>query len=154
MKRGQIALEFLTTYGWAMMVVLVMIGGLAYLGVTDPSRFVSERCVADSGFLCEDFQLFDNQLRVLLRNNQGNSINIVNATVVNEDNIEISDCEGFSSTSLNNRQTHTFECDLSQTLSTNLLSRIELEFTFYNTASGSTFNRTRRVEVLAIAMES
>ena len=40
MRRGQAALEFLTTYGWAFLVILVMIGALAYFGVLDPERFV------------------------------------------------------------------------------------------------------------------
>lgn len=44
-KKAQAALEFLTTYGWAILVVLVMIGALAYFGVLNPSKFAAERCV-------------------------------------------------------------------------------------------------------------
>ena len=44
MKRGQAALEFLSTYGFAFLIILVMIGALAYFGVLDPTRFLPNRC--------------------------------------------------------------------------------------------------------------
>jgi hypothetical protein len=43
-KKGQAALEFLTTYGWAFLVILVMIGALAYFGVLNPKNFLPNRC--------------------------------------------------------------------------------------------------------------
>jgi hypothetical protein len=45
MKKGQAALEFLTTYGWAFLVILVMIGALAYFGVLNPKNALPERCL-------------------------------------------------------------------------------------------------------------
>ena len=44
-KRGQAAMEFLMTYGWAILVVLIAIGALAYFGVLNPEKFVQDRCV-------------------------------------------------------------------------------------------------------------
>ena len=35
-KKSQAAMEFLMTYGWAILVVLVAIGALAYFGVLSP----------------------------------------------------------------------------------------------------------------------
>lgn len=43
-KRGQAALEFLTTYGWAFLVILIMIGALAYFGVLNPKSILPSRC--------------------------------------------------------------------------------------------------------------
>ena len=54
-QRGQAALEFLTTYGWAFLVILVVIGALAYFGVLDPSKFVPERCTMQQEFTCKDY---------------------------------------------------------------------------------------------------
>ncbi len=51
-KRAQAALEFLTTYGWAFLVIIVMIGALAYFGVLNPEKFVSERCNLGVEFQC------------------------------------------------------------------------------------------------------
>lgn len=42
MKKGQAAMEFLMTYGWAILVVLIAIGALAYFGVLSPERFKPE----------------------------------------------------------------------------------------------------------------
>jgi hypothetical protein len=56
-RRAQAALEFLTTYGWAFLVILIMIGALAYFGVLNPSNLVPDKCVASSGFSCEEAQV-------------------------------------------------------------------------------------------------
>ena len=42
--KSQAALEFLTTYGWAFIIILLMIGTLAYFGVLSPSKTLPERC--------------------------------------------------------------------------------------------------------------
>ncbi|HLP79059.1 MAG TPA: hypothetical protein VK158_00330 [Acidobacteriota bacterium] len=51
-KKAQSALEFLTTYGWAFLIILIMIGALSYFGVLDPARFLPDKCVATTGFSC------------------------------------------------------------------------------------------------------
>lgn len=38
-KQGQAAMEFLMTYGWAILVVIAAIGALAYFGVLKPALF-------------------------------------------------------------------------------------------------------------------
>ena len=57
MKKGQAALEFLMTYGWAILVVLVAIGALAYFGVLRPERLLPEKCIVatGSGLYCDDY---------------------------------------------------------------------------------------------------
>lgn len=42
-KKGQAAMEFLMTYGWAILVVLAAIGALAYFGVLSPDAILPER---------------------------------------------------------------------------------------------------------------
>jgi len=42
-KRGQAAMEFLMTYGWAIVVVLAAIGALAYFGVLSPQKLLPDR---------------------------------------------------------------------------------------------------------------
>ena len=53
-KRAQAALEFLMTYGWAILVVLVVIGALAYFGVLNPSGLLPEKCTMSAGIACQD----------------------------------------------------------------------------------------------------
>jgi len=51
-KKGQAALEFLMTYGWAILVVLAAIGALAYFGVLDPGAYLPSKCIATPGLSC------------------------------------------------------------------------------------------------------
>ncbi len=52
-KRSQGALEFLMTYGWAFLVIIIMITALAYFGILNPGRFLPDRCMFSSPFSCE-----------------------------------------------------------------------------------------------------
>jgi hypothetical protein len=58
-RKSQSALEFLTTYGWAFLVILIMIGALAYFGVLTPGNFLPDRCVATAGFNCGEFAFYE-----------------------------------------------------------------------------------------------
>ena len=48
-KKAQAAMEFLMTYGWAILVVLVVIGALAYFGVLNPRNLVPNSCKMTAG---------------------------------------------------------------------------------------------------------
>ena len=61
MRKGQAALEFLTTYGWAFLVILVMIGALAYFGVLNPSKILPGRCMFSPELQCVEFKVIGNQ---------------------------------------------------------------------------------------------
>jgi len=62
LRKGQAALEFLTTYGWAFLVILVMIGALAYFGVLDVGRLVPESCQLDSSLECTSYAVYQAKL--------------------------------------------------------------------------------------------
>jgi len=59
-KKGQAAMEFLMTYGWAILVVLAAIGALSYFGVLKPQQFLPEQCVLVPGMACLDFKVNTN----------------------------------------------------------------------------------------------
>ncbi|HHE36554.1 MAG TPA: hypothetical protein ENL16_01940 [Candidatus Woesearchaeota archaeon] len=82
MRRGQAALEFLTTYGWAFLVILIMIGALAYFGILSPGRFLPERCNIGPEFTCDEYQVTnsDGTLRIKFTNNVGETIDSVTVT--------------------------------------------------------------------------
>jgi len=56
-RKSQAALEFLTTYGWAFIVILATIGAMTYFGVIDPKKFIPDRCMFGTDFECKDYQL-------------------------------------------------------------------------------------------------
>ncbi|MDD5086457.1 MAG: hypothetical protein PHV16_01765 [Candidatus Nanoarchaeia archaeon] len=72
-KRAQAAMEFLMTYGWAILVVLVVIGALAYFGVLNPGNLFPEKCTLPMGLYCRDYRIDEenNQIRVKIENSRG-----------------------------------------------------------------------------------
>ena len=67
-KRGQAAMEFLMTYGWAILVVIIAIGALAYFGVLNPGKQAPTACTMQAGFFCEDFNIVSNGVNLVLLN--------------------------------------------------------------------------------------
>ncbi len=87
-KKAQGALEFLMTYGWAFLVILIMIGALAYFGVLNPTRFLPERCSFGTQLGCEDY-ILDGEagsVKLKIRNNLAYTINISAIEVTDPDN--------------------------------------------------------------------
>jgi hypothetical protein len=85
-KKGQAALEFLTTYGWAFMVILVMIGALAYFGVLNPGKLIQDQCVSTAGIECTSYQIDLNDLQggtvsASFKNNIGKAVTINNVDI-------------------------------------------------------------------------
>lgn len=79
-RKGQAALEFLMTYGWAILVVLAAIGALAYFGVLSPSNFLPETCAATSGAACLGKPVISsNSVIFTLTNGVGQTISLDNA---------------------------------------------------------------------------
>ena len=76
--KAQAALEFLTTYGWAFLVILIMIGALAYFGILSPSRILPNRCNIGSEFQCIDYQISGSAqtVRLRLKSNLGEAITL------------------------------------------------------------------------------
>ena len=82
MKKAQAAMEFLMTYGWAILVVLAAIGALAYFGVLSPDKFLPEKCTLPSGIACIDYRLASSSsLEVVIQNAQGNDMYDVTAGI-------------------------------------------------------------------------
>jgi len=71
MKKGQAAMEFLMTYGWAILVVLAAIGALAYFGVLSPDRFMPSKCIVTGGFSCSEYKITATGVQMKIQNNLG-----------------------------------------------------------------------------------
>lgn len=84
-KKGQAAMEFLMTYGWALLVVLIAIGALAFFGVLNPSKFLPNSCTVAPGFACTDFaaSATTQSIIVILQNGLGENLNSVKMSLSN-----------------------------------------------------------------------
>lgn len=88
-RRGQTSIEFLTTYAWAFLGLLVTVGALNYLGILEPSSYTPERCSSGTQISCVDTYLAaaddsqDTTLLLMLSNNYPRTIVVENVTLTN-----------------------------------------------------------------------
>ena len=79
MKKAQAAMEFLMTYGWAIIIVLAAIGALAYFGVLSPQKLLPDRTIFPAPVPNVDNAVIalngaNTQVQIAFRNNKGVSI--------------------------------------------------------------------------------
>ncbi|MEM3201890.1 MAG: hypothetical protein QW774_03060 [Candidatus Micrarchaeaceae archaeon] len=55
--RVQSAMEYLMTYGWAILIIAVVLGAIFALGLFSPSTFAGTECLFPAGFGCTNIQL-------------------------------------------------------------------------------------------------
>ena len=79
-KKAQAAVEFLMTYGWMIIVVVVAIAALAYFGVFDVSKNRPSKCTADGGMFCSGTSVGTYSVTVVFINNLQKDIIIKNIT--------------------------------------------------------------------------
>ncbi len=87
-RKAQAATEFIMTYGWAILVVLIAIGALAYFGVLSPDKFLPERCTFPAGIDCIDKAVITastGQVELALKNNIGYTINVTSVITGTDD---------------------------------------------------------------------
>lgn len=75
-KKAQAALEFLSTYGWAILTVLVVILALATFGVLTPEKFTGSQCILSPGLACVDFKVETERIVLVLQNGLGEPMTI------------------------------------------------------------------------------
>ncbi len=82
-SKAQAAMEFLMTYGWALLVVLVAIGALAFFGVLSPGQFLPDQCVLFAGVTCVSAfaDANANELKFIFQNGLGYSMNKFSADI-------------------------------------------------------------------------
>jgi len=84
MRKSQAALEFLTTYAWAFIIISVAIGALYYFGVFDFGKYLPQKCVFPSQFKCLDFSLRPSEVRIKLVNNLGEDVCVKSVGITND----------------------------------------------------------------------
>ena len=103
-KKSQAAMEFLMTYGWAILVVLAAIAALAYFGVLSPEKFLPQKCILQPGLACVSNKVETDKVTLVISNGLGRTL------VINS--IQAGDCEktGLTEEMLSGKD-HTFVMD-------------------------------------------
>ena len=91
-RKGQVALEFLMTYGWAFLIILVVIGAFIYFDVLNPAARVPSSCTLQAGMMCNAYAIYNDGIQIEIRNGFGEQINITGGRIIDEfDNTRVSD---------------------------------------------------------------
>lgn len=80
-KKSQAAMEFLMTYGWAILVVLAAITAIAYFGVLSPEEKLPEKCIFPQGIGCVGFSYIEGNVEIAIINSLGHTMTDINITV-------------------------------------------------------------------------
>jgi hypothetical protein len=99
--KAQAAMEFLMTYGWAIMVVIAVIALLAYFGVLSPDRFLPEKCVLEQGFLCVNQKVEPGRVSLDIGNAIGRTVTITS--------IDVAGCGGLFNEKMQNGAQKNFD---------------------------------------------
>jgi len=77
--RGQSAMEYLMTYGWAILVIITVIAVLFYIGVLNPKNLTPTSCTFPSGMSCASYKLTasNSQLNLTIGHATGRKIRII-----------------------------------------------------------------------------
>lgn len=165
MKRGfpiqstkaQAALEFLTTYGWAILVILITVSALAYFGILSPKNILPDRCLFTSGIECQDYQMLvsssgDDTFNLRLKNALGKTINVGSGdfNVTGEGNLDAG-CTHAAVTNWAEGAVQTFSfsnCNLDGTLGFASGSKEKLYISFkYNQSASGGFKHVAEGEI-------
>ena len=85
-RKSQASIEYLTTYAWAFIIIIVITGAISYLGLLDFGKFLPQTCKFSNQFPCLDFNLnADGNVRVKLVNNIGTELDIVSIVLDNKE---------------------------------------------------------------------
>ena len=86
-KKGQAAMEFLMTYGWAILAAIVAIGVLAYFGVFSPGKLAGSSAIVNNPFYANSWQVLSTAINLEMTNNGGDTLTVskilVNGTGAN-----------------------------------------------------------------------
>jgi uncharacterized protein (UPF0333 family) len=69
-KKGQAAMEFLTTYGWAFLIIIVAIAGLTYFGVFDFRNKLPDACNTGMKLQCQGYGINTTGVQLNLKNTE------------------------------------------------------------------------------------
>jgi len=72
-------MEYLMTYGWAILVIIIVIAVLFYIGVLNPRNVTPTSCTFPPGISCSSFKLTEEgNLKLTIGQATGHRIHIVN----------------------------------------------------------------------------
>lgn len=152
-RRAQAAIEFLTTYSWALFILFGVSAAVYMLDLADPDRYRQTECVLDNQISCIEAQYeiggSNDDYRMSLRNNYPKAINLTDIY------IELQDSSISNSSSLNGTNGYTVGAGNDQIVehtlpdwgnqgyvSDDVTTTLQYTVTFAPTDSGNKYNKS------------
>ena len=167
-RKGQAAMEFLMTYGWAIIIVLAAIGALAYFGVLSPQKLLPDRTTFQAPLANVDnavITMAPHAVAIAFKNNKGVSITlpltarVTPGTGVTCTNVNLTGISGTGASAVtivaNTTQIAnggsfilTFTCSDGPTAGATIGTKFKADFSFdyTNVETGQTIKQTGSVE--------
>ena len=142
-KKAQAAMEFLMTYGWAILVVLVAVGALAYFGVLNPGKFLPSSCTIGPGLACGEFKVTNddaNNTIINVRNGMGKNIQNISMTLNQASATACTNVITPNNITDGSAQRYEFTC--SDAIGANVGDRFKATLTFTYKAAGEQLSHT------------
>lgn len=142
-RKGQAAMEFLMTYGWAILVVLAAIGALAYFGVLSPDRFLPEKCQMPAGIACTGYTGTTTAVQVRMQNAGGFDMDSIVVNITNSAGASVICTDSGGDSVLQNGEADTFTCTSAFTAG-KLKTSLDISYTNRQT----TLNHSKKGELI------
>ncbi len=144
-RKSQAALEFLTTYAWVFIIILITIAALAYFGVLSPSKLLPDRCNFGSEVTCDKNRMIIQTSGPTLQliNNFGAAVKMNAVTIINADTGIA--CTGVTPATATDWLTGaplTFTGTGCGTLLAGEKSKFTIEIDYYSIAAGPVYTKT------------
>lgn len=75
-RKGQAAMEFLMSYGWAILIALVAVGVISYFKILNPDEIVRDQCLLAQGIYCKSHKATPTGASIMLTNFMGRDITV------------------------------------------------------------------------------
>jgi hypothetical protein len=125
-RKAQAATEYLLTYGWAFMAIIITVGALAYFGVVNPTSFIPDRCNFGSQMECVDFMLDTTGIHMYIQNNYGKNITITAIEGINDALV----CQGTPSIDIPAGEKEEITCTVTPALTKGNKKQVPMIITF------------------------
>ncbi|MBU0461376.1 MAG: hypothetical protein KJ574_02190 [Nanoarchaeota archaeon] len=152
MKKAQLSMDFVFTYGWAILAMIVILAILIYFGVRDTQRFMPDQCAFLSGLNCIDVQIVDSEnetypsiLRFVLRNEFGFDISNISIMINGICDSVMNMTGEIAKTSLLNKEQGTYGFPCPNLTGLYVKETVSMQFT--NTDTGNTHRKVGYISV-------
>jgi len=156
-KRGQAAMEFLMTYGWAILAAIIAIGVLAYFGVFSPGQYIGSSTIVTAPFYANAWNVQQDidggtigdqsAASIELVNNGGETLTLISLDLTGVDSGATTACttatlfaDGFATIDSSEKKTVEVSCVTGGTLLATNTFRADITITYQK--QGSTLDLT------------